>query len=409
MAVTHRVQLRRFCTLKVHESAQMIRDVLMYKVFLMPAACVLLASALSAQAADGRSDYDLDDNGLIELNDLADLDAVRHYPDGSALYGSSAGCPAAGCRGFELTADLNFDTDANGVMDAADTFWNDAQGWQPLGTPSAPFTALFDGRGHEILNLYIDRPAEQRVGLFGEVRDADIRNLGLSGALMSVRGDDRVGALAGNISNSAVQASYSEGLVSGREHAGGLIGYAFGSEILATYATGPVSGHKYIGGLLGYASEGSVSASYSTASVSAGKRAGGLIGFTYKHVVSASYSAGPVKAGNEEAGLVGYSYGSEIIDSVWINTLTAADGNGLAELQCPVSAGSGNCGTQTLYQGWDRYAYQNAAGHLVRYWDFGDNTQLPGLNLSGRIHRDGNADGNTDEAVLLLNHTASGE
>ena len=67
----------------------------MDKVLFMPGACVLLASALSAQAADGRSDYDLDDNGLIEIHDLADLHEIRNNLDGFTLYGDSSGCPAA--------------------------------------------------------------------------------------------------------------------------------------------------------------------------------------------------------------------------------------------------------------------------------------------------------------------------
>lgn len=61
-----------------------------------------------AYAADYRTDYDLDDDGLIEINDLADLNEIRNHLDGTALYSDSTGCSEGGiglCNGFELTTD----------------------------------------------------------------------------------------------------------------------------------------------------------------------------------------------------------------------------------------------------------------------------------------------------------------
>ncbi|MEK9765695.1 MAG: hypothetical protein VW274_04385, partial [Thalassolituus sp.] len=78
---------------------------------------ILGAFSFTAFAESGREDYDLDDDGLIEINDLSDLDEIRNNLDGTSLYGTSQGCPEAGCNGFELTTDLDFDTNADGVMD----------------------------------------------------------------------------------------------------------------------------------------------------------------------------------------------------------------------------------------------------------------------------------------------------
>ena len=76
-------------------------------------------------------DYDADDNGLIEVADLAQLDAIRwdldgdgvaSAPDHAAAYPfapAGMGCPAAGCTGYELMADLDLDTDGSGTVDAA--------------------------------------------------------------------------------------------------------------------------------------------------------------------------------------------------------------------------------------------------------------------------------------------------
>ena len=81
----------------------------------------LLAVSIAVQAESSRSDYDVDDDGLIEINDLEDLYITRNSSDGSSLYGSSEGCPEAGCNGFELTTDLDFDTNGDGQISSADT------------------------------------------------------------------------------------------------------------------------------------------------------------------------------------------------------------------------------------------------------------------------------------------------
>ena len=53
---------------------------------------------------------------------------------GNTLYSSQDGCPIAGCTGYELTQDLNFDTNENGQFDEGDSYWNEGKGWQPIGS-----------------------------------------------------------------------------------------------------------------------------------------------------------------------------------------------------------------------------------------------------------------------------------
>ena len=74
------------------------------------------------------------------------------------------GCPS-GCVGYELTADLDFDEDGDGTRN--DTY-NTGSGWQPIGDSSqSEFNAVFEGNGHAIANLFINRGATDGVGLFG--------------------------------------------------------------------------------------------------------------------------------------------------------------------------------------------------------------------------------------------------
>ena len=148
----------------------------------------------------GDRDYDLDDDGLIEVASLAQLDAVRHdlngdgavddrslahwreyylaFPDGAW----DMGCPDE-CAGYELTANLDFDTNGNGVADAGDAFWNDGAGWAPVAADETHFSAVLEGNGHTLAGLFIHRPAEIWIGLFGQVGaddvEGEVRNVGL--------------------------------------------------------------------------------------------------------------------------------------------------------------------------------------------------------------------------------------
>ena len=188
----------------------------------------------------GSEDYDVDDDGLIEVSNLVQLDAIRYdlngdgaiddpnmnppdYLDYFLAYPDAAdgmGCPAAGCTGYELTAHLDFDTNGNGWIDSKDAYWNDGQGWLPIGNSSDPFTATFDGGGYTIANLHINR-SRSYVGLFGAAGDsAVIRRVGLVSG--SVSGDSRVGSLAGHNSGDITD-SYATGTVTGHANqVGGL-------------------------------------------------------------------------------------------------------------------------------------------------------------------------------------------
>ena len=105
------------------------------------------AQSFSVTVALGTRDYDVDDDNLIDVGNLAQLDAVRYDLNGDGMvddasdwqsyYGAFAqsslmGCPD-GCAGYELTTSLDFDTNDNGAPDAGDDYWNGGEGWVPIG------------------------------------------------------------------------------------------------------------------------------------------------------------------------------------------------------------------------------------------------------------------------------------
>ena len=164
-------------------------------------------NATPAAAQGSATDYDADNDGLIEVSNLAQLDAIRYdvddrghgradgraddnryaaaFPDAAA----NMGCPTAGCTGYELVADLDFDTNGNGQADAGDAYWNDGKGWQPIWR----FGATFDGGGHTIANLFFNVGLTS--GLFA-TNHGVIRNVSL--VAVNVTGDNQVGSLVGH-------------------------------------------------------------------------------------------------------------------------------------------------------------------------------------------------------------------
>ena len=147
--------------------------------------------------------------------------------------------------GYELTADLDFDTNDDGAVDSSDDWWNSGSGWLPIGdgssdTDATRFNASFEGNGHTIANLYIQRSASL-LGLFGSSGSSSvIRRFGLID--VAVSGHSSVGALTG-YSAGQVETCYSTGAVTGTgNQIGGLVGHSEGS-IIASYSSADVTGN----------------------------------------------------------------------------------------------------------------------------------------------------------------------
>ncbi|HEX6735208.1 MAG TPA: filamentous hemagglutinin N-terminal domain-containing protein, partial [Azonexus sp.] len=132
--------------------------------------------------------------------------------------GSTSGTDLQGMQG-DLSGRyaLGSDIDAS-----ATSTWEGGAGFLPIGSSSTEFTGRFDGLGHTISYLKIDRPATDDVGLFGATSVASLRNVGLTGAWIS--GYENVGALVGWHSDGSIVASYATGYVRGNGYydVGGL-------------------------------------------------------------------------------------------------------------------------------------------------------------------------------------------
>jgi len=124
----------------------------------------------------------------IEIRDWYDLHAVRNNLGGSYI----------------LMNDLDSTTAA--YMELASETANWRRGWEPIGTSDDRFTGSFNGQGYEIRDLFINRPDENYVGLFGLVDEGGVmENVGVVNAI--VAGKQHVGGLVG-INGGTVTNSY---------------------------------------------------------------------------------------------------------------------------------------------------------------------------------------------------------
>lgn len=288
------------------------------------------------------------------INDLNTLESIASRP--GYLSGS-----------FAMLRDVDASTTANG---------SNGGGFAGIGTIAQPFSGRFDGRGHVISGLYINRPdTGENVGLFGTTSGAgsDIRNLGLVDATiiggtaatggivgasdrtrlqyLSITGTSLVtghgtatGGLAGSLTGTVtanddpggrLTDSWSDASVNGRNDTGGLVGYAI-KGVERSYSTGAVAGAVNVGGVAGRFQRGGsldyLRNVYSTSRVTGNENVGGVVGMN-SGVVESVYSespqislvAGAGQTGTHTGGVVGFNTGaSASLNNIYWNRETSA-------------------------------------------------------------------------------------
>ena len=345
---------------------------------------------------DGRDDnvdVDEDGDGLIELRTADELNNIRHVLDGSGYQESAAatkdttGCPGTGCNGYELGAAAD--------LSSYGSSYDGGKGWQPIGETATPFTAIFDGNGLPIRNLFIERADEDDIGFFGVISgDALIRSVSLEDIMVTGRSD--VGGLIGEtaagarILASAVSGDVISSLAAGPANAGGLVGNGGSATIIASYARGTVSGMgSTVGGLVGDGENTTIITSYTTNStVSGDSMVGGLVGDagTDGITITSSYAVGTVDmtgtGASSTGGLIGSGGNLVITNSYWdssvngITTTGSGEPKTTMELQLPLAATG-------IYADWMQTCPNDES---VFAWDFGNTNHYPALNCpSGGI------------------------
>ena len=357
-----------------------------------------------AFAHGGGTDYDTDDDHLIEISNLEQLAAVSHnlYADGRTLiYSNTAftsprhfmGCKDHVCHGYELTRDLDFldpDSYQSGQVNhdwTANAQWRGGgKGWTPIGRFNGRsvgyFETNFEGNGKTISNLYIYRNTRDFLGLFTAIGErGNVRNLGLFG--VSIQGQtgayQYAGAVAG-FNHGRIQRVWVTGDVKGSREVGGIAGGNRG-EIINSYSHAYVEGSTYqVGGLAGRNEKDAlIKSSYATGFVGGSATdVGGLVGLhkgkqgrRYVHVEN-SYATGKV-TGNRRGGLMGGgSDHSRQLNSYFdYQTAGFSAGDRFAKSSHELRWSDAS---HSIFEDWDRNPVYDP-------WDFGTRTEYPVLKV----------------------------
>lgn len=290
---------------------------------LLTSAALFLCSLLTFAQFSGSGAGTKSDPYLI-LNPIQ-LNQLRNFLNQSGVY-------------FKLMADI----DLTEFLEDE----NPDQGWQPVGTSSAPFKGILDGNGKTISGLWINRSNTSYVGLFGYCYDATIKNLTIKDAEINGRyfvgvicGYDYNYNMVGGVSNCVLS-----GKVNGVKSVGGCTGYTYSGsfkgisssvDIIGGNYTGGIAGAKdhdaantcfyncfvnstisginKVGGILGGEDRGfcKISNCGYFGSISGTSNVGGICGYTNSSssTITGSYAVAYVRGtGENTGGLIGYSY-----------------------------------------------------------------------------------------------------
>ena len=174
--------------------------------------------------------YEMNDNPQ-EITSLQDLKDFRDAVNSDTQYKGSNN------KMVTLTTDLD--------MSSIDK-------WTPIGTLEHPFDGVFNGGGHVIKNLKVDR-AELYNGLFGYAQNATIYNMHLKNP--SVAGSDYQGTVLGyahsNTHLSDILVTGTDYLAAGSGSVGGIVGHAQDATIERCMFYGQAQSTGWIGGIVG--------------------------------------------------------------------------------------------------------------------------------------------------------------
>ena len=328
----------------------------------------------ASEFADGLPALDGGFHLIRNVYQLQAIAGVDHRGQPIAVFGADADDRRSGS--YRLAGDI--DAAPSGSEGWSGGSEDRPSGFFPIAYGDDSFIGNFDGNGHEIRDLFINRrDGMAGVGLFGNLgANAVISNARLENA--RIAGNDYVGALVGRVRTSPVRIENSrargEVFGEGGNNVGGLVGGLVGNLLDSTvvegsWFAGRVWGGVNVGGLIGQAGIGaSVSASnnWGSAQVFGAQNVGGLVGgWGTDNRLENSWSGGPVIASSGSAGgLIGAGAGSA----------TASYASGETSGQDSAGGGLGATLVDSLLtisdSSWD-----------AAIWNFGGDNNFPILRL----------------------------
>jgi hypothetical protein len=267
----------------------------------------------------------------------------------------------------------------NDIDATASSTLDGGAGWLPVGDSTNKFSAGFDGDGHTISNLFINRTGfgVGWIGFWGYTNGATISNLHLIDATVS--GYAEVGVMVGCFNLGTLTNCYVSGTVSGTTlvgayGVGGLCG-SNGGTITKSYSDVIASetGNRAIGCFCGNNySIGSITNCYATGSVTgtATSSTGGFCGSNVATITNC-YSVGVVSIGTNIGGFCGINTGT--ITTCYYDTTTSGQSDDTGKGTPKTTA---NMKLVATFSGWT----------WTGVWDIVPTVSYPTLEVFDQVH-----------------------
>ena len=296
--------------------------------------------------------YDIDANGEItdsdeayEIGNAGQLYWFAGLVNGTLTDGTAQNLGANAVLTADIIVNKDLLTSINIDDDGNVTNGSSFKAWRPMGMADEKgyltgwYTGIFDGNGHSISGLYVNRDESDDVddrfkvgiGLFGYYSGLT-RNLSVLDSYM--RGESSVGGIIGYIGynkTGTVQNCYSAATVWGIDSIGGICGASGGiSKIENCYNMGNICGETEVGGICGdnYAI---IKNCYNVGSVKGEMNVGGITGVNTKRnnveeEITDCYNRGNVTGDRSVGGISGYDrYG--LIENCYSQSIVSGNTN----------------------------------------------------------------------------------
>ena len=223
------------------------------------------------------------------------------------------------------------DIDMTDATSEGGVYYNNGEGWIPIGNIKTPFTGTYNGKDYTINGLTIKnklKDSTDYIGLFG-VSSGSIYNVKLTDGtveLSYLRYYDMFNYFAGGIvgyNEGIIKKCYNSSKISSGRCAGGIAGKSTG-EIIGCYNTGNIKGFGEVAGIVAVA-ENKILKCYNSGKISGGGDSsykgkyyiGGIVGELQNGILSNCYNTGRLSfsVSNGYGYLCGYSSNSEIENS----------------------------------------------------------------------------------------------
>ena len=221
--------------------------------------------------------------------------------------------------------------------------------WTPIGTGGElVFKGTFEGNGHTISNMYIDKN-ENIKGLFGSINNSTIKDVMLDSGM--IIGVDYIGGIVGSSINSRTVGCVNKATVLGRSYTGGISGIAGNNTEISRCANiGDITSAHSVGGIAGLLNNGAkILESYNigsiktktTGSTNVNYLAGGICGYSdiSANIVNC-YNIGTVYGYRYTGGIIGYSEGVGQHNITNCYSIGRLSGNGVFGISGLVTAGA---------------------------------------------------------------------